>query len=164
MKKIVLDETQADKLMNKLVSEQITDNNRYSQEVTCSFDYHNLKWGDNPNSNDVVDWIPDVKFNVSFTIDMEGRSYGIKGITIGDVRGPEEIDIEVSVMHEGSEDPELYPYVILKPDWYGRVTIENDANIGWIGIDQDIEMALIPTEAQGSKLSVGKIIVHSKEI
>ena len=159
MKKIVLDETQVDGLMNKLVSEQITDNNRYRQEVRCSFDYHNVKYSE----DEIVDWIDDVKFNVSFAIDMEGKSYGIKGITIGRVWGPEEIEVEVTVLDAEQEEPQTYPSVILKPNWYDTV-VEYDADIGWIGIDHYIEMELMPSEYEGSKLAVRKITVHAKEI
>ena len=161
MKKIVLDETQADKLMNKLVSEQITENGRYRQEVRCSFDYHNVKWGDNPDTNEIVDWIDDVKFNVSFAIDMEGKSYGIKGVTVGRVWGPEEIDVDVTVIEGDNQD--TYSNITLKPNWH-NVVVEYDADIRWIGIEPYIEMELIPTETQGNHLDVGKITVHAKEI
>ena len=159
MKKIVLDETQVDRLMKHVVSEQITDNNRYRQEVRCSFDYHNLKFSE----DEIIDWIDDVKFNVSFAIDMEGKSYGIKGITIGNVLGPEEIEVDVTVLINGQEDPETYPSVILKPNWSDTV-VEYDTEIGWIGIDHYIEMELIQSEYEGSKLAVSKIIVHAKEM
>ena len=160
MKKIVLKESQVDKLMEKMVSEQITDNNRYTQEVTCSFGYHDLNF----REGEKIDWIPDVKCNVSFTIDMEARTYGIKGVTVGDVRGPEEIEIEVSVLPEGSEDPELYPRVMVQPEWRRNVIVHNDADIGWIGISPDIEIELAPGENRGYPLGVRGIDVHSKEI
>jgi len=156
MKKVILNETQVDKLMNKLVSEQITENNRYSQEVSCSFGFSKRT----TFKGHEIDWIPDTKFNVSFRIDMEARSFGIKGITVHDFQGPEAIDINVTYYPEGSEDPideEMMIYI----DWT-NVQTDDLADIGWIGIDQDIEMDLINDES--GNLVVGGILIHTKGI
>lgn len=158
MKKIVLDETQADKLMNKLVSEQITDNNRYAQEVKCSFDYHNLTY-----MGHEIDWIEDITFSVSFSIYMDGKGYGIKDINITNVRGPEAVDVAVIYFpgERGGDEEPIEDEIVLKLNW-DEVKVDNDATIGWIGIDQDVEVELMSTD-DGS-LIAGGITVHSKEI
>ena len=155
MKKLILTEAQTKKLMDKMVSEQFSGQERYSQEVSCSFDYHNLTY-----KGHKIEWIPDVRFIVSFVIHLETRKFGIKGITIGDIRGPEAIDIDVTYYPEGSNDP-VDEEVMLQLNW-DDVTIHDDADIGWIGIDQDIEIDLTITQDGG--LAAGGVLVHSKDI
>jgi len=155
MKKIVLKEDQVDKLMNKIVSEQFLNQGKYEQEVKCSFGYHNITY-----KGTEIDWIPDVNFKVFFDIDMEARSYGINNIGIYRVRGPEEIELEVTYYADGSDEP-IEEEVRLRLDW-SNVDVERDANIGWIGLDSDMEIELTNRE-DGSFAAVG-ITVHSKEI
>jgi len=155
MKKVILNETQVDKLMNKLVSEQITENNRYRQEVSCSFGYHKKTF-----KGHEIDWIPDTKFNVSFRIDMEARSFGIKGVIVHDFQGPEEIETYVTYYPEGSEDP-IDEDLMIRIDWSNAQT-DDLADIGWIGIDQDIEIDLTNDES-GNLVATG-ILIHTKGI
>lgn len=147
MKKIILSESQAKILMDKVVSEQINPSGKYSQNVKSDFDYHQLKYkgGD-------VDWVDNVEFTVSFDIDMDGRSYGIKDVSIMNVKGPEALDIVITYYPEGSEDS-IEEEVQIKLDW-DNVKIEKDANIGWIGIDSVVDI----------NLTSGEIIVHAKDI
>ena len=155
MKKVILKESQVDRLMNRIVSEQITDNNQYTQEVTCSFDYHNLTY-----MGHEIDWIEDITFPVSFSIYMDGRGYGIKDINVMNVRGPEAIDVLVTYYPEGSDDP-VEEDVVINLNW-DDVKVDHDADIGWIGIDRDIEIDLDQTQDGG--LICGGILVHAKEI
>lgn len=155
MKKIIINEEQAKNLVEKMVSEQVLTNNRYSQEVTCGFSYHNLTYMGEP-----IDWIEDVKTTLSFTIDMEARTYGIKGVTVGDVRGYEGIEVDITVYPEGSDDPDVYESVVLKTNW-SEAVVDNDADIGWIGIDHEVQVDLVQ---DGNRLAVGGILIHSKEI
>jgi len=155
MKKIILTEEQSKKLMDKIISEQYADNDRYSQEVRCSFGYHKKTF-----KGYDIDWIDDGRFNLSFRIDMEARSYGIKGISVYDFQGPEEIDIIVTYYPEGQDDDSIDEEMIIRPDWSNVNT--DEADIGWIGIDQDIEMDLTNDES-GNLIAAG-ILIHSKGI
>jgi len=155
MKKIVLTETQAEKLMDKVVSEQIAPSDRYTQEVKCGFGYHNLTYQGNE-----IDWIEDVKFSVSFDIHVDARSYGIKDINIMSVRGPEAIEIVVIYYPEGAED-HVEADAVVRLNW-DDVKIDNDADIGWIGIDHDIDIEL-EVDQEGN-FTASMITVHSKEI
>ena len=155
MKKIIVNEEQAKFLVDKIVSEQFLTDNRYSQEVKCSFNYHGLTWIEDP-----IEEVADTKFNVTFTIDIEAKSYGINGILVGNVRGPEEITADIIIFNEAIDDIDTYPDVTFKLNW-DDVVVENDANIGWIGIDDDIEMDLVQV---GNRVAVSRIVVHSKEI
>ena len=155
MKKIIITESQSKKIMGKILSEQLAPEERYSQEVNCSFGYHKLTY-----KGQEIDWIPDVKFRVSFTIYVDAREYGIKDIGVMNIRGPEAIDVMVSYYPEGTEDP-VEEDVVINLNW-DDVKVEHDADIGWIGIDHDIEMDLDQTPDGG--LICGGILVHTKEI
>ena len=155
MKKIIITEEQSKKIMGKILSEQLAPEERYSQEVTCSFGYHKLTY-----KGHEIDWIPDTHFRVSFTIYVDAREYGIKDIGVMNVTGPEAIEIMVTYYPEGSDDS-VDEEVVINLNW-DDVTVNNDADIGWIGIDHDIEMDLDQTQDGG--LECGGILVHAKEI
>ena len=155
MKKIIITESQSKKVMGKILSEQLAPEERYSQEVNCSFGYHKLTY-----KGHEIDWIPDTKFRVSFTIYVDAREYGIKDIGVMNVRGPEAIDVLVTYYPEGSDD-HVEEDVVINLNW-DDVKVDHDADIGWIGIDQDIEMDLDQTPDGG--LICGGILVHAKEI
>ena len=155
MKKIIITEEQSKRIMGKILSEQLAPEERYSQEVNCSFGYRNLTY-----KGYEIDWIPDVKFRVSFTIYLDAREYGIKDIGVMNVRGPEAIDVMVTYYPEGSEDP-VEEEIVVNLNW-DNVIVNNDADIRWIGIDHDIEMDL--DQDQDGGFICGGILVHAKEI
>jgi len=155
MKKIIITEAQSKKIMGKILSEQLAPEERYSQEINCSFGYHGLTY-----KGHKIDWIEDVKFRVSFTIYVDAREYGIKDIGVMNVRGPEAIDVLVTYYPEGSDDP-VEEDVVINLNW-DDVKVDHDADIGWIGIDRDIEIDLDQTQDGG--LICGGILVHAKEI
>ena len=152
MKKIVVTESQVEKLMDKMISEQVMANGKYRQEVTCSFEYHNLtyKGGD-------IDWIPDRIINVSFDIDMEARSFGIKDISVYNVKGPEAVEAEIIYYPEGTEES-IEEEVALNIDWSTAV-VDRDADISWIGLDGNAEIQLTNNEEGG--LIIENIVLHS---
>jgi len=139
MKKIVLTEKQADKLVGNVVSEQIATENTYSQEVTCQFDYHGLKYHEQE-----IDWIEDTKINLTFSIHIEAREYGLKNVSVMNIRGPETVDVEIIYYPNGSEDSETANTAI-KPDW-SKVVAEKESDLGWIGIGPEIQMNLTSGE------------------
>ncbi len=154
MKKLILTEKQATKLMDKILSEELLDKNKYSQEVSCNIDYHRLTY----NGNE-IEWIPNVKFNVTFEIEMDGRSYGIKGISVFNFNGPQEIELSITYYPEGSEDP-MDDTITVPIDW-SNITTE-EANIGWIGIDNEVELKLQNNE-RGELIS-GGLLIYVKSI
>lgn len=155
MKKIVLTEAQAEKLMDKVVSEQIAPESRYRQEVKAGFSYHGLRFEGNE-----IDWIEDMKFTVSFDIHIDARSYGIKDINIMGLRGPESIDVEIIYYPEGSEETQE-GMATVNLNW-DEVKVENNADIGWIGISHDIEIEL--GQAEDGSLYGRDIVVQSREV
>lgn len=150
MKKVIINEKQAKKLMGKLISEQYTDDDRYRQEVTCQFGYHGLTY-----KGGEIDWIPDATMTVSFRIDMEARSYGIKSISVYDFQGPSEVVVPVTYYPEGSDDS-VDEDVVIKLNW-DDVTTDDAVDVGWIGIDNVVEVELSVDES-GNFISKGILI------
>ena len=155
MKKIIITESQSKKVMSKILAEQLSPQERYSQEVNCSFGYHKLTYQGNE-----IDWISDRTFTVSFIIYLDAREYGIKDISVFDFKGPEAIEVEITYYPGDDEDP-AEEYITLPLNW-DDVNAEQDADIGWIGIDRDVEIELTQTPDGG--LAVGSITLHSRGV
>lgn len=136
MKKVVLTEEQAKKLMGKVVSEQFRDDGRYHERVKCNI-LANPKMTFKGHE---IDWIDDVEFDLSFLIDIEARSFGIKSISVYGFTGPESIEIDVSYFPNESHDT-VTETVEIKLDW-DNVVVDDDANLGYIGVSPDVELEL----------------------
>jgi len=143
MKKIILTEEQSKKLVDRLINEQsrswrdlLNDDGRMHVEVDCSFYYHRatFKGGE-------IDSVSNNKMSVSFLLEPEWRSYGIKSISVYDIKGPEAVELWIEYFVEGKEDPEETTFD-LKLDWENMLQTEDDESLGWFGISDDIEIEL----------------------
>jgi hypothetical protein len=151
MKKIILTEAQTKKLANRLINEQHLDlTDRYSVELDCSVTAHQVTY-----KGWEIDWVPNVLINVSFLIDMDARSYGIKDINVYDIQGPTEVELMLEVYKEDADTTDE-EYVTVQIDW-SKISKQQNREAGWIGIDRDAEMYLKNDEN-------GNIVVDSLEI
>lgn len=119
-----------------------------------------------------IDYIYDTKIDVSFRIDIEARSWGIKGISLYDVNGPSELDLTI-VYYPNEEDllsDSVDETVTVKLDWK-NVQIEEVEEMGVLTVDSiDLEMTndeeggllAVPGGRliAGGNLQVGKIIAN----
>lgn len=153
MKKIVLKETQVDKLMNKIVSEQILGQGKYEQDVKLSFNYYNIQY----KGAEYIDLIENVTVTVYFNIDIEARRWGIKSIGIYGFQGPEEVQTEATYYLQGSDDP-TEELINLKLNW-NDCEIESTSGHGLIGVDKDGEVDLAMDE-NGSLIAT-KIYINT---
>ena len=109
-------------------------------KMKCKIDFNyasDLKF----NGQEIEDIGYGLEYTLSFRIDQEHRNWGIKSISVYDVQGPEELDVEVVFYPEGSEDPKE-EYIIIKVDW-DSTNYEKEQSNGMIGIDRDVEMELV---------------------
>ena len=159
MKKIVLTEEQMD-MVNNYVSQEESKStiineaygdDRYEEKCTIDFNYSsNLKL----EGREIED-IENVEYTLSFRIDQEHRSWGIKDIAVYDVQGPEELEVEVKYYSSkerdtGSawgDDTDYGPlvkekYIKLKVNW-DSTNYEKEQSDGFVGIDQNVEMELV---------------------
>ena len=159
MKKIVLTTEQMNKVTEYVSTEDLGSteineaygDDRYEEKCTIDFNYSsNLKL----EGREIED-IENVEYTLSFRIDQEHRSWGIKDISVYDVQGPEELDVEVKYYSSkerdtGSawgDDTDYGPllkekYIKLKVNW-DSTNYEKEQSSGMVGIDQNVEMELV---------------------
>jgi hypothetical protein len=80
---------------------------------------------------------------LSFRIDQEHRSWGIKNISVYDVQGPEELEVEVVYYPQGSDQDSdsVTEYAMVKVDW-DSINYDSEEPRGMVGIDEDVEIEL----------------------
>lgn len=143
MKKIVLTENQV-QMVKKHVTEGAVGNERYGREVSVSVGTYGAKI----NGED-IDWAVCSDMKVSYLIEMEHRSWGIKGISLYSIQGPSEIELTITPQVEDGEDIE-----ITVPLNWENVEEETQEGEGVITIGNEIELSLGNDES-------GNIIVTS---
>ena len=100
MKKILVTENQLN-MIKKTVKEEIN-NDRYQREVSV----HVETYGAKINGDD-IDWANSDKITVSYLIEQEHRSWGIKGISLYDIKGPSEISLVITPQVDDAEDVDV---------------------------------------------------------
>ena len=166
MKKIILTEQQTGKLLNKILDEQVPsvrateyslDDGRYHITVDCEFDNYRSTY----KSGEIYD-IPNIKFDVSYLIDISHESYGINDISIYDIKGPKEIKtiIEYYPWDNKPEDKSITEPLTLFLDWR-KLDIDKDYEMEYFGVDKKI-MVYVVNDGEGG-LKVKQISVTLKE-
>jgi hypothetical protein len=143
MKKIVLTENQL-KMVKKRISESAVGNERYGRDVRVDV----RTYGTKINGND-IDWAVCSDIKVTYLIEMEHRSWGIKGISLYSIQGPSEVELTITPQVEDAEDVE-----ITVPLNWENVEEETQEGEGVITIGNEIEIYLGNDES-------GNIIVTS---
>jgi hypothetical protein len=143
MKKIVLTENQL-KMVKKQVTESAVGNERYGREVSVSVSTYGAKI----NGND-IDWAVCSDMKVTYLIEMEHRSWGIKGISLYSIQGPSEIELTITPQVEDADDIDI----TVQLNWE-NVEEETQEGEGVITIGNEIEFNLGNDEN-------GNIIVQS---
>ena len=146
MKKIVLTENQLN-TVKKHISESAVGNERYGREVSVKVWAHGTKI----NGQD-IDWAESSNIKVTYLIEMEHRSWGIKGISLYSIHGPSEIELVITPQIEDGEDI----YVNVPLNWE-KVEEETQEGEGVITIGNEIELTLGNDENGG-------IIVNSIQV
>lgn len=143
MKKIVLTENQV-QMVKKHVTESAVGNERYGREVSVSVGTYGAKI----NGED-IDWAVCSDMKVSYLIEMEHRSWGIKGISLYSIQGPSEIELTITPQVEDADDIDI----TVQLNWE-NVEEETQEGEGVITIGNEIELSLGNDES-------GNIIVTS---
>jgi hypothetical protein len=143
MKKIVLTENQV-QMVKKHVTESAVGNERYGREVSVSVGTYGAKI----NGED-IDWAVCSNMKVTYLIEMEHRSWGIKGISLYSIQGPSEIELTITPQVEDADDID-----ITVPLNWENVEEETQEGEGVITIGNEIEVSLGNDES-------GNLIVSS---
>lgn len=130
MAKFIFTENQL-KMAKTQMHEDIN-NNRFERKVRTDIETYGVK----VNGQD-IDWAVSNELNLSYLIEMEYRSWGVKDVSLYDIQGPSEIEIEVTPQVEDAEDIIL----TLSYDW-SNVERETETDRGVISIGSEITIKL----------------------
>ena len=116
-------------------------NNTYFKLVKPDIFHYDVKW-DNEDIEDIT--CTDTK--LTYLIDMEIRDYGVKSISLYNIKGPDEIEMTVSYyisavdVHGSLEDDIRETIVMVQLDW-NKAKIEKETELGAITVnDVTIEL------------------------
>jgi hypothetical protein len=155
-------ETQFKNVMETLkkereVTEGSTSGNDSKYRMPCKIDLDHA--GLTFHGNEVDD-ITANNIDVTFDIDMEGREWGIKNISVYNVKGPEQLGLNVIYYPQGSDD-NVDEDITIALNW-DDVEYEESDDLGYIGIGRDIIISLKNDENGG--FMVDKITVERTSI
>ena len=132
--KIRLTESQLERLRTNLNEGPLDE--KYVREVKASFNYKTYM------GYEINDIAP-IKIRVSFSIDVEMKSWGIRDINLGGITGPSEIEVEVNYYIDNDNTADAY--VTIPLDW-SKLTTEKDSGNGIITVGDEVEIYLIQNE------------------
>ena len=154
MKKLIVTENQFNMLSNKLIVE--ADDSRYHREIEVSvWQGRNVKFK-GMEINDIT--CTSSKTPVSFTIDQEHRSWGIKDINISDIKGYEALEFEVEYFtDESNTETET---ITLPLDW---TNLEKDhiEDRGVITVGDELSITLENDESGNLMISHMNLEVYT---
>ena len=133
MKKIVITESQYKKI-GKLISEQ--EDNRYGREVEVNIEAYGVTYK-GQEINDVTSG----SIRLSYLIEQEHRSWGIKGISLYDIKGPEILEVDIDYYTD--EDNTADETIQLQLDWSNVVETENEESQGVVTVGNEITISLV---------------------
>lgn len=134
MAKFIFTESQLESIKKNLSEDYPgTDNNYRVGDSDVNLYYHNVTY----KGHEIND-ITTHQIDFTFEIDMDIKSYGIRGISVYNPSGPSEIELEIS--YYSGEDDINEDIITIPLDWEN--VNEDDGNIGWIGYENQIEITL----------------------
>ena len=153
MHKILVTEKQFKSITKMIINE--SNEHRFKQDVEVDFDYHGITFnGDN------IDYIEKPNITLTFQIEMEYKQYGIKSIMVYDIKGPSEIELEIT---PESDDAHVETLTIpLNWENDNFIDVQRDDNIRWIGIEENVTIHLENDEL--GRIKARAITINVNEI
>ena len=130
MAKFIFTESQVEKIKKSLDEDYPGTDNNY-KVGDCNI---NLYYGKVTYKGQEINDITAPQIGFTFDIDMDIKSYGIRGISLYNPKGPSEIELEI--YSYPNEDVITIPL-----DWE-NVNEEKSDDISWIGYENRIEITL----------------------
>lgn len=143
--KVILNEDQLKKLTKNL-KEDISTDNTYKREVKVDFLYNYDKFSFKGYEIDSIESNENVR--LTFLIDMDIKSWGIKDLSLYGIKGPETLNIRVDYYGENSEESKWntdYEYVDINLDW-NKLETDSTKNEGIITIGDTLQITLVNDE------------------
>jgi hypothetical protein len=153
MTQIIVTETQLKNLTRRLNEDSM--DSKYRMECEVDLNYFGAKY-----KGLEIDDITTSNMTLTFDIDMEGRSWGIKDISVYNVQGPSEIEVEVVYYPEDGEDS-VDETITIPMNWE-NVDMQKDDELSYIGIGRNIQIDL--TNNENGELVFDGVIVNYNSI
>jgi len=106
-----------------------------------------------------IDWIDAPSIRLTYTIDIEAREWGIKGIGLYNIQGPSEVELEVKY-YAGESDDSSEAVITVPLNWEEANKEENDSE-GVVTVGNEVTIQLANTETGDLFVSEITIPVYS---
>lgn len=131
--KIKLTESQLERLKTNLSEGSVDDT--YSREVKVVLNHYPNTTYKGMEINDMVA----APMKLSFLIDMDIKSWGIRGISLYNITGPSELEVEIDFyLNDDETDDTVLTFPI---DW-SKLTTNSSSGDGIISVGDEIEINL----------------------
>jgi hypothetical protein len=138
MGKIVISENQY-KNLQKMITEDV--NNRYERVVKVNVGIGGSPRYENMTLEDITTYYDEMR--LTYLIEQEHRSWGIKNISLYDIQGNDEIEVELHLYPDNSNEP-IIKEVKIPLDWSKLETSTNQGEgVVTIGDRLDIRFYLV---------------------
>ncbi len=148
--KIIITESQHKKLLNEELN-----GGEYKMRCKLELEHYGLAY-----KGGQIDDVTTDEIDVYFDISMDGREWGIKDVSVYNIKGPSEIGAIVTYYIENSDDS-IDEDITIQLDW-SNINEEKSDNLTWIGINNEIVIRLKNTE--NGELSAETITVETKTV
>jgi hypothetical protein len=138
MGKIVISENQY-KNLQKMITEDV--NNRYERVVKVNVGIGGSPRYENMTLDDITTYYDEMR--LTYLIEQEHRSWGIKNISLYDIQGNDEIEVELHLYPDNANEP-IIKEVKIPLDWSKLETSTNQGEgVVTIGDRLDIRFYLV---------------------
>jgi hypothetical protein len=137
------------------IKSQITEQggNRYNREVNVTFNPYRATY----KGNEINDVSP-TRVRLSYDIEIEGRSWGVKGVSLSGIIGPTELEAEVEYFVDNDNtDTVTLP---MKLNW-GMIVTEEEKGMGVITVGDDVEIELVNDSEGNLMVKEIKVTVYT---
>ena len=137
------------------IKSQITEQggNRYNREVNVTFNGYRANYKGH-EINDILS----TRVRLSYDIEIEGRSWGIKDINLGGITGPSELAVEVEYFVDNDNTNTVT--LPMKINW-GLAVREVETEKGVFTVGDDVEIELV-NDAEGNlMIKEIKVVIYS---
>lgn len=137
MAKFKLTEDQLDRVKKTVLTEQ--NDNTYSREIELSFGVNHEQRFNGSEIEEITAYSNKIK--LSYVIEMDVRSWGVKDISLYNIKGPEYVDAEVTFYPEGSDDP-ITKEITVPLDWENYLSTNEIDGKGIITIGDELQVTV----------------------
>jgi hypothetical protein len=131
--KIKITEGQLERIKSR-INEGV--DNQYNREVLVTFNTYNVKY----KGHEINDISP-ITLRLYYTIEIEGRSWGIKDISLSNITGPSDIEIELEYYVDSDNTKTIT--LPMKLNWETVFKDQINGLRGIITIDDKVEVELV---------------------